>query len=72
MEDKIYTIIDKVTGEELFGTKDISGFPDNLLAVEELRTTFFVYPFFNQETRQFYEGASQEEIDTYNNEQQNL
>jgi len=64
--DKIYTIIDKVTGEELFGTKDISELPDNLLAIEELRVVQMLKPYFNQENRQFYEGASQEEIDNYN------
>lgn len=65
--DKIYTIIVLATGEELFGTKDISNLPDYLTAVEQLRTTWMLKPYFNQDTKEFYEGATQEELDKYNN-----
>lgn len=60
------TIIDKKTGAELYGT--LLDFTDNEneIAVDELRTEWMLKPFFNFETRTYFEGATQEEIDEYN------
>jgi len=56
------TIIDKNTGEVLYAT--ILEFNDNEteIGVDELVTENFVKPYFNFETKQFYEFATKEEI----------
>jgi len=55
------TIIDKNTGKVLYG---VSNFVDteNEIGIDELLTENFVEAYFNQETREFYEGATEEEI----------
>lgn len=62
------TIVDKNTGEHLYATV-LPITEENELAIDELLTEFYIRPFFNFDTRQFYEGASQLQIDEYNNNQ---
>jgi hypothetical protein len=56
------TIINKQSGKVLFA---IANFEDTEteIAINEILTEFFVVPYFNQETREFYEGATPEEIE---------
>ena len=56
------TIINKQSGKVLFA---IANFEDTEteIAINEILTEFFVIPYFNQETREFYEGATPEEIE---------
>jgi hypothetical protein len=56
------TIINKQSGKVLFA---IANFEDTEteIAIDEILTEFFVVPYFNQETREFYEGATPEEIE---------
>jgi hypothetical protein len=56
------TIINKQSGKVLFA---IANFEDTEteIAIDEILTEFFVIPYFNQQTREFYEGATQEEIE---------
>jgi hypothetical protein len=56
------TIINKQSGKVLFA---IANFEDTEteIAIDEILTEFFVVPYFNFETREFYEGATPEEID---------
>ena len=48
-----YTILNK-DGKELYATQDISNLKDNEIAIEELRTEEMENPYFNLETRKFY------------------
>jgi hypothetical protein len=56
------TIIDKNSGKVLYAT--ISDFVDTEteMAINELLTETFVNPYFNFETRTFYENATEQEI----------
>jgi hypothetical protein len=56
------TIINKQSGKVLFA---IANFEDTEteIAIDEILTDYFVVPYFNQETREFYEGATPEEIE---------
>jgi hypothetical protein len=56
------TIINKQSGKVLFA---IANFEDTEteIAINEILTEFFVVPYFNFETREFYEGATPEEIE---------
>lgn len=58
------TVINKQSGKVLFA---IANFEDTEteIAIDEILTEYFVVPYFNQETREFYEGATQEEIAEY-------
>lgn len=51
---------------ELYGT--LLDFTDNEneIAVDEMRTEWMLKPFYNFETKEFYEGATFEEIAEYN------
>jgi hypothetical protein len=51
--EKIYTIVDN-TGKELYATLDISILNENQIAIEELRTEEMENPYFDFETRTFY------------------
>jgi hypothetical protein len=62
------TIIDKNTGQELFATTIAVDLNENEIAVDEVRIDFMVKPYFNFETRIFYETATAEEIEKYNND----
>jgi hypothetical protein len=56
------TIINKQSGKVLFA---IANFEDTEteIAINEILTEYFVVPYFNQETREFYEGATPKEIE---------
>lgn len=56
------TVINKQSGKVLFA---IANFEDTEteIAINEILTEYFVVPYFNQTTREFYEGATQEELD---------
>lgn len=49
----IYTIINS-DGKELYATENIGNLPDNEIAIEELRTEEMENPYFDLETRKFY------------------
>jgi len=49
----IYTIINS-EGKELYATENIENLPDNEIAIEELRTEEMENPYFDFETRKFY------------------
>jgi hypothetical protein len=56
------TIIDKNSGKVLYCVTEITTLQDNEIAVDGLVTENFVSAFYNFETKDFYEGASDEEI----------
>ena len=49
----IYTIINS-EGKELYATENIENLPNGEIAIEELRTEEMENPYFDLETRQFY------------------
>jgi len=49
----IYTIVNQ-EGKELYATANISNLPIGEIAIEELRTEEIENPYFNFETREFY------------------
>jgi len=49
----IYTILNK-EGKELYATDDISNLPENEIAIEQLRTVEMDNPYFDFETKEFY------------------
>ncbi len=57
-KQKIFTIINKYTGQELFAKLD-NEVTENQIAVEELRTEGMVNPYFNFETRTFYDKVEE-------------
>jgi hypothetical protein len=56
------TIINKQSGKVLFAIANFED-TDTEIAIDEILTEYFVIPYFNQETREFYEGATPEEIE---------
>jgi len=56
MDKQIFTIVDKTTGQELRAQFDGDPLADNEIAVTELRTEAMDSPFFNFETRTFYDN----------------
>jgi hypothetical protein len=56
------TVINKQSGKVLFAIADWID-TETEIAIDEILTEYFVIPYFNQETRDFYEGATQEEIE---------
>ena len=52
--EKIYTIIDAETGQELFAKLD-NEVSEGQIAIEELRTEPMENPYFDFETRTFYD-----------------
>jgi hypothetical protein len=56
------TIINKQSGKVLFAIANFED-TDTEIAINEILTEYFVVPYFNQETREFYEGATPEEIE---------
>jgi hypothetical protein len=50
----IYTIVNQ-EGKELYATLDISNLPTGEIAISELRTVAMENPYFNFETREFYD-----------------
>ena len=55
MERKYFTIVDKLTGQELRGQFDGDNIAENEIAIEEVRTEAINNPYFNFETKQFYD-----------------
>ena len=51
--EKIYTIVDK-TGKELYAVMHISNLNENEIAIKELRTEEMENPYFDFQTRTFY------------------
>jgi hypothetical protein len=49
----LHTIINN-DGQELYATNDISDLQENEIAITELRTEEMENPYFNFETRNFY------------------
>ena len=60
------TVINNSTGEVLFSTAIEIHLQDNQVLIDEVLTENYVKPYFNSETRIFYEGATQEEINEAN------
>jgi len=56
------TIIDKNSGKLLYAVLEVENLQSNELAIDELLTENFVNPYFNFETRIFYENATSQEI----------
>ena len=56
------TIIQKNNGKLLYATSIETELQSNEIAIDELLTEIFVNPYFNFETRTFYENATVEEI----------
>jgi len=54
----VYTIIEKETGKELYATIDILNLQSNEIAIKELRIIEMENPYFNFETREFYEHTT--------------
>jgi hypothetical protein len=57
------TIIDKNTGELLYATSLDFDLQENEIAIAEILNENFVKPFYNFETKTFYENATKLEID---------
>jgi hypothetical protein len=55
------TVINKQSGKVLFASANFED-TETEIGIEEILTESFIVPYFNQETREFYEGATQEEI----------
>jgi hypothetical protein len=65
------TAIETATGKELYGTLSNECLPTETL-VAEVRTFWCLDPYFNFQTKEYYDNATQEEIDAYLNEQRSL
>lgn len=50
----LHTIIKKDTGKELYATEDISNIKVDEIAIPELREEEMENPYFDFETRKFY------------------
>lgn len=62
------TVINKQSGKVLFAIADWID-TETEIGIDKILTEFFIVPYFNQETRVFYEGATQEEIDQFRRQQ---
>jgi len=60
------TIINATTGKIHYCTVVDYELQENEIAIDELLTMPYIKPYFNFETREFYEVATQQEIDEYN------
>jgi len=54
------SIINGITGEFLYCTAVAYELHENEIAIDELLLVLYEKPYFNFETREFYEGAIQE------------
>jgi len=59
------TIINKLSGKVLFAIENWTD-TETVIGIDEILIENFVIPYFNQSTRVFYEGATQQEIDEAN------
>jgi len=62
------SIVNKFTGEFHYCTATNYNLQEDEIAIDELLTILYVKPFFNFQTREFYEGATQQEIQNFNNQ----
>jgi len=60
------SIINEITGEFLYCTAVEYELQENEIAIDELLLVLYIKPYFNFETREFYEGATEEEIQLNN------
>jgi hypothetical protein len=60
------TIIDKQSGKVLYCVTEIDSLKENEIAVDELLSFGFVNAFYNFETKTFYEGGTETEIELHN------
>ena len=51
------SIINEITGKFLYCTAVAYELQENEIAIDELLTILYENPYFNFETREFYEGA---------------
>jgi hypothetical protein len=56
------TVINKQSGKVLFASANFED-TDTEIGINEILTEYFVIPYFNQETKEFYEGATPAEIE---------
>jgi hypothetical protein len=54
MKKQFYTIVDKLTGQELRGQFEGDNIADNEIAILEVRTEVMENPYFDFKTRTFY------------------
>ena len=54
------SIINTITGEFLYCTAVEYELQENEIAIDELLLVLYIKPYFNFETREFYEGGIQE------------
>ena len=59
------TIINKLSGKVLFAIENWTD-TETVIGIDEILIENFVIPYFNQSTRVFYDGATQQEIDEAN------
>lgn len=64
----LVTIIDKITGQEYYATTKAGELSEHEIAIEAIRTDWMLKPFWDFDKKEFYETATQEEIDLYNEE----
>ena len=57
------TIIDKLTGRVLYATLIETDLKENEIVIEDLLTENFAIPYYNFDTKQFYDGATIEELE---------
>jgi hypothetical protein len=55
MDKQIFTVVDKTTGQELRAQFEGDTLAENEIAVTELRTEAMENPYFNFQTRTFYD-----------------
>ena len=61
-------IIDKNTGQVICASTVDMELPENEIFITEQLTVSMVKPYFNQDTREFYETATEQEIIDFNNQ----
>ena len=57
------TIVDKNSGQVLYASSGEVDLKDNEIGIDELLNEHFVKPYYNFETMEFYEGATETEIE---------
>ena len=55
MEKQFHTIVDKITGQELRGQFEGDNIAENEIAILEVRTEEIENPYFDFNTRKFYD-----------------
>lgn len=59
------TVLDKESGKVLYAITDDIKLIDSEIAVDELVTEIMLKPFYNFDTKQFYETATKEEVEQF-------